>query len=201
MSNKKNEVLFLQPVIPEEGRRNHFKPFPIELIKEEVLLTTDNDTEIVDNDPLGANNLLCIVCQEDYATPSNLIAHQKLFHTVPTTNIQLENQCHVCRKTYCSSSALRHHMRIHEKDITKAKPYFCEKCGQRFSQKCSLISHYIIHTGDRPFKCRYCQNAFPRKDSVVRHEQIHTDEKPFGCKICGRHFRRKSHLNCHMKTH
>uniref|UniRef100_A0A8C6KC58 C2H2-type domain-containing protein n=1 Tax=Nothobranchius furzeri TaxID=105023 RepID=A0A8C6KC58_NOTFU len=40
---------------------------------------------------------------------------------------------------------------LHKKVHTGQKPFVCEHCEQRFSQKTHLNRHMIVHTGQKPF--------------------------------------------------
>jgi len=37
-----------------------------------------------------------------------------------------------------------------------------------------LLSHYIVHTGERPYKCKQCDRAFSHKSNLTSHFRTHT---------------------------
>ena len=77
------------------------------------------------------------------------------------------------------------------------KPFQCQYCGKRFSQKCHIIEHEWIHTGEKPFKCQFCSKKFTRNVHKNEHERIHTRERPFKCQFCQKKFRCSGQLKKH----
>ncbi|XP_051990039.1 zinc finger protein with KRAB and SCAN domains 5 isoform X2 [Xyrauchen texanus] len=65
----------------------------------------------------------------------------------------------------------------HSRHIARPKPFRCEECGKRFTQKTRLITHRWIHTGEKPFRCQLCGKMFSRHDSCLRHVRLHRDGK------------------------
>uniref|UniRef100_A0A672N5G3 C2H2-type domain-containing protein n=1 Tax=Sinocyclocheilus grahami TaxID=75366 RepID=A0A672N5G3_SINGR len=85
---------------------------------------------------------------------------------------------------------------------TKSNSYFtCHQCGKSFTQKGSLKSHMIVHTGKKPYTCTQCGKSFTYKHTLNDHMRIHTGEKPFNCQQCGKHFTQKQNLTVHMRIH
>ncbi|CAL4112318.1 unnamed protein product, partial [Meganyctiphanes norvegica] len=88
--------------------------------------------------------------------------------------------------------------------VTKPK---CEKlfqyeiCSKDFTQKCHLLSHMLIHTGENLFQCEICSKDFTNKSVLIRHQLIHTGEKLFQCEICSKDFTQKCNLLSHKLIH
>ncbi|XP_046934992.1 zinc finger protein 677-like [Lynx rufus] len=84
---------------------------------------------------------------------------------------------------------------------TRGKSYKCNECGKAFSKSSNLMSHEIIHSGQRPYKCNDCGKAFSERSRLIRHMKIHTGEKPYRCNECVKSFNRVSSLTRHQRVH
>ncbi|KAI7803239.1 zinc finger protein 250 [Triplophysa rosa] len=90
----------------------------------------------------------------------------------PTISGWRENShsCHVCGKTFASSSSLGAHFVCHSNE----RPFACKCCNFRFSRLADLKKHERIHTGERPYKCFLCGRRFNRTENLKRHlRKIH----------------------------
>ena len=86
-------------------------------------------------------------------------------------------------------------------DHLKHRPFSCEMCDKRFTQKCNLVTHMRLHTGDKPYKCEFCDKRFTQKGNLDAHIKTHTKEKPFQCTLCPKTFAFKSSLQAHHRGH
>uniref|UniRef100_A0A3Q0RJK6 C2H2-type domain-containing protein n=1 Tax=Amphilophus citrinellus TaxID=61819 RepID=A0A3Q0RJK6_AMPCI len=106
--------------------------------------------------------------------------------------------------------------------LGQKKPYSCNFCGKKFSQKGNLTSHLRVHAAEKPFKCKECTRAFCHMSSLERHMEEHrsvavhtcsvcgedlktkrsrSSVPSFRCKVCGDTFDRKTLLVKHVETH
>lgn len=59
-----------------------------------------------------------------------------------------------------------------------------------FVTPASLDKHNRTHTGERPFSCDVCDQRFTEKGALVRHKASkHEEGRPHCCHICGKTFK------------
>ena len=86
------------------------------------------------------------------------------------------------------------------------KPFKCgfKGCGRKYSQKESLRTHFVTHTGDSKLRCHLGDCAgiviYPDTRALTRHiQKNHTFERPFRCELCDWRFKLKHHLKNHRE--
>jgi hypothetical protein len=75
-------------------------------------------------------------------------------------------------------------------------------CGKKFKFKHYLVSHKLLHTGDKPHMCTWCGMKFTQNANMQKHvRQKHTHEKSHVCRYCGKAFVQAYYLRRHLNSH
>lgn len=64
------------------------------------------------------------------------------------------------------------------------RPFQCNTCGSRFTQKGTLKRHTSVHSGEKPFECKIHSYKGTQKGSLKIHIRIHSGEKPLNVISC-----------------
>ncbi|KAI2664324.1 hypothetical protein H4Q32_002500 [Labeo rohita] len=77
------------------------------------------------------------------------------------------DKCHVCRKEFKTTSALKTHLLFHRQD----GPHICDICQRAFKHYHQLTSHMITHNKRKTYYCAQsgCHKTYDDKNSLKHH--------------------------------
>jgi len=149
----------------------------------------------------SAKRYTCEVCKKSFTRSSNLARHKHLFHTGVEKNAG--------NQTVSKSENLGEEVVKHQnlKVDTAEYSHQCNICNKTFSSEDFLITHKLLHRGQKRFTfshiCNVCNRAFCHKGNLIRHIRTHSgdDDKPFLCDVCNKAFSRLNDLDMHARFH
>ncbi|KAL7648203.1 UNVERIFIED_CONTAM: hypothetical protein RMT77_000106 [Armadillidium vulgare] len=75
-------------------------------------------------------------------------------------------RCPFCPYISIYSCAVKKHIKYKH---TREKPFACNMCPFRFTEKINLKRHIQSHNGEKPYECQICQKSFSRNESLKKH--------------------------------
>lgn len=208
-------------------QKEHYDEFTLPDIKNGVdaepgEIRTTEKSEEDKTEKQNANIKECRICLKRFTRTFSLRQHQ-LIHTDEKSFI-----CEICSKQFITSGALKQHMVTHAAENEKrfvcdecpksffgpvnlrrhklihssARPFGCERCGQKFSRAYYLKKHTdTVHLVIRNHVCSICAKSFSNSGNLISHFRIHTGQKPYACKYCDARFNQSTPLVRHTQTH
>ncbi|KAK9736087.1 Zinc finger, C2H2 type [Popillia japonica] len=174
---------------------------------------------------IGSNHtLVCVVCQKEFNYTRYLITHQIRNHKVPTIDLNLQNQCDICKKNYSSPRALQRHMQVHEDTTSDASRNLCEWNTEKITatrlyaplkQQQQTYNESDSEQTSKWF-CRTCRQSFESRTRLKKHRkekhfvpfQQHftnytysNETQLYTCKVCKAEFKNRIMMWKHVSVH
>ncbi|EAT35254.1 AAEL012566-PA [Aedes aegypti] len=106
--------------------------------------------------------------------------------------------CHVCGKSFSSTSTLRSHLIFHRQE----KRLECQICNKKFHKLYRLKDHLNCHANVRRYSCDICGKAFFTKAILYKHTRSHDQNfRKHPCTMCPMLFAHPYQLRSHMMVH
>jgi uncharacterized Zn-finger protein len=148
-------------------------------------------------------NIIMRIPQRNRKSKRNGIRrHSENSATVPggrlSNSTEEASKCSECGRIFANSSYLLTHLRY---DHNKGKPFKCDRCDSRFTQRGSMMDHIRDVHEKRDHKCPDCDKSFSNRSGMKTHMRaVHpSPERTFSCALCPAKFTRKANLNSHLK--
>ncbi|XP_018327195.1 zinc finger protein 383-like isoform X2 [Agrilus planipennis] len=165
------------------------------------ILNLDDIKEEIDIKKEAEDNIFVSQIDDDIIKEETIIKNELLDNNTLKVHVQAEERPFKC-ETCGQKFTQKISLRNHEMVHTGERPFECPICGKRFIQKSILFSRHIsIHTGKEPYECQVCQKKYLRKQHIDEHMHIHTGEKPYECQVCQKRFSKKRNFDQHMVVH
>lgn len=153
-------------------------------------------------------HLQCDDCGGFFKSKCKLRVHWKQVH------LKEMLRCLNCKRSFKSIRAFKRHQNEKSKSCLaasnfriegegKSRMFYCKECEYKSLRMKDMITHWVIHTGDRPFECEVCQRTFTQQSSLQAHkESSHKDFKvEITCHFCGKLIKGRSRIYRHLKIH
>jgi len=114
-----------------------------------------------------------------------------------------DHKCDICEKDPETYYKLRNHIKINQSK--KILPCININCDKKFKTLQELNIHSVVHTGQKPFSCQPCGEKFTQKCSLKTHYNRHktgtVGSDSFTCTICNKICKTFAALKSHSKSH
>lgn len=126
------------------------------------------DSALHQASPISFHHKASTTCQK--SSTELVLVHPKK-KTASDQSIQEIGKSYCCSFEWCGKKFQRDHARrVHERSVhLNEKPFQCQICKRRFSQKSDARKHLHVHSGAKPFICLTCKKPFSQSSNLFTH--------------------------------
>ncbi|XP_063372076.1 zinc finger protein 250-like isoform X2 [Cydia amplana] len=115
----------------------------------------------------------CPECDNVYSRRTYMNNHYRHVHAK-----QSKYYCEDCDRHFLNRTRYLDHRRFQHEGAKRDKDKLCNICGRGFAANRTLVNHIRTHSGERPFPCEYCGAKFTQKHAMLSHvKYIHMKSK------------------------
>ncbi|XP_063392176.1 zinc finger protein Xfin-like [Cydia fagiglandana] len=115
----------------------------------------------------------CPECNNVYSRRTYMNNHYRHVHAK-----QSKYYCEDCDRHFLNRTRYLDHRRFQHEGAKRDKDKLCNICGRGFAANRTLVNHIRTHSGERPFSCEYCGAKFTQKHAMLSHvKYIHLKSK------------------------
>ncbi|CAB3246545.1 unnamed protein product [Arctia plantaginis] len=115
----------------------------------------------------------CPECGNLYSRRAYMMNHYRHVHMN-----QSKYYCSHCDRHFLNRTRYVEHVRYNHEGAKKERNKLCNVCGRGFATNRILANHIRTHSGERPFECEHCSAKFTQKHSMLSHvKYIHMKGK------------------------